>query len=137
MIEEIVLTNQRLAIPVLADAGMESRIDQHFGKSKGFILINSDGTNCEYLDAALARGPSECAPISALVKSGARAVLCRGMGKGALVRCHEAGMLVGQSVGRTVAEALENLQLGRSIDFPDSALCSHGDSCDGEEGHGH
>ncbi|EDY84604.1 hypothetical protein VDG1235_4236 [Verrucomicrobiia bacterium DG1235] len=98
--------------------------------------MDSDGENCEYIESDAVRLPSECAPIHALVKGGARAVLCRGMGRGALGRCHAAGILIGQSVGRTVFEALENHNLGRSIDFPDSSLCSHGDSCGGD-GHTH
>lgn len=137
MIEDIVLLKERVAFPVISNLGLNSRINPHFGKAKGFVVVDFDGGNLEYHDAGQLREPSECAPVSGLVKCGAKAVLCRGMGRGALARCHSAGLKIGQSVGRTVEEGLENLNLGRSIDFPDSSLCDHGDSrCEGEE-HAH
>jgi predicted Fe-Mo cluster-binding NifX family protein len=130
-------TVTRVAIPVLKEAGLLSKVSAHFGKSRGFIVIDSDGENLLYLDTKSARQENECAPIRALAKHGCRALLCLSMGRGALVRSHEAGLLIYKaSGGQTVADVLASFRAGTCDDFPDSALCSHSDH-DHDHGHGH
>ena len=133
MIGETHLLANRVAIPVVGDEGMDSRVNPHFGKSIGFVVVDLNGENLRFLDAAALRKPSECAPISGLAEKGAKALLCLGMGRGALVRCHEAGLLVFQASGATVREALACFAAGISADFPDESICGHGgeDGCGG------
>jgi predicted Fe-Mo cluster-binding NifX family protein len=110
---------------------VDSKLSSHFGKSKGFIVINSDGTDCEYIDSQRARQSNECAPIRSLVESGCRALICQSMGRGALATSHAAGFLIYKATsGGTVAEVLEDFRQGNCLDFPDSALCSHHDDHD-------
>ncbi|MBC2606260.1 NifB/NifX family molybdenum-iron cluster-binding protein [Pelagicoccus albus] len=116
----------RLVMPVIENNGLESLISEHFGQAPGFLAIDCDGQNPVYLDAQEARGPSECAPIDALARSGAKYVLCKGMGKGALKRCLHASLQVMQAKGNTVAEVLEAVREEGWADFPDSAICDHG-----------
>ncbi len=126
MITENTVQITRLAMPVLKNAGLESRISQHFGKACGFIILNSDGSNCEYLDTKASRRSNECAPIRALVEHGSKVLLCCSMGRGALTRSHEAGLLILQAnSGDSVADVLNAFQKGRCNDFPDNALCLH------------
>jgi len=116
----------RIAIPVQKDAGLNSTVSAHFGKSRGFIVVDSNGENYHYLDTQSARQPHECAPIRALVQQGSRVLLCHSMGRGALSRSHEAGLRIHQTnSGRTITDTLENFRAGKCPDFPNSALCSH------------
>jgi predicted Fe-Mo cluster-binding NifX family protein len=64
-----------------------------------------------------ARRASECAPISALVRAGARVVVTKSMGHGALRRCHEAGMQIMEASGRTVKELLNIYRGGSCLIF--------------------
>jgi predicted Fe-Mo cluster-binding NifX family protein len=128
----------RVAIPVIKDAGLASKVSSHFGKSRGFIVVDSDGAHCEYLDTKQARQAHECAPIRALADSGSRVILCRSMGRGALVRSHEAGLRIyttGES--ETVADVLAAFRTGQCPDFPDSALCSHAHHDQDDHGNHH
>ncbi len=116
----------RVAIPVIKDAGLASKVSGHFGKSRGFIVVDSDGAHGQYIDSKLARQAHECAPIRALARNGSRVILCRSMGRGALTRCHEAGMRIySAGEGETVDEVLATFRAGLCPDFPDSALCTH------------
>jgi len=111
---------------VQENAGLLSKVSHHFGKSRGFIIVDSDGEHCHYLDTKSARQPHECAPIRALKKDGCRVLLCQSMGRGALARSHEAGLLIYQaSRGSLVVDLLNTFREGNCPDFPDSALCSH------------
>lgn len=128
-------TITRVALPVVKDAGLESRVSEHFGKSHGFIIVDSDGENCEYIDTREQRRGHECAPIRALAEHGCRALLCHSMGRGALARSHEAGFHIYKAAGgKVVADVLEAFRSGQCPDLPDSALCSH--SHDHDHGHG-
>jgi len=116
----------RVAIPVLKNEGLLSKVSAHFGKSRGFIVVNSDGGNCHYLDTKSERKEHECAPIRSLVENGCRVLLCQSMGRGAMSRSHKAGLLIHQTKsGSSVAETLSTFRAGNCPDFPDSSLCSH------------
>lgn len=127
----------RVAIPVLSDKGVASRVNAHFGKSRGFVVVNSDGSDFVYLKTNDIREVDECAPIAGLAASGARALLCVGMGRGARARCDTAGLQVYQAEGVTVGDVLSRLSSGLIGDFPESSICSQneGHSCGG--GHSH
>ncbi|WP_309386712.1 NifB/NifX family molybdenum-iron cluster-binding protein [Cerasicoccus frondis] len=123
----------RLAVPVETNDGLDSKICPHFGKAPFFALVDTDGSNFECLTAESARLTGECAPIQGLTQRGCRILFGQNMGRGALLRAHEAGLLIFHAAGcRTVAEILKVHQDGLSIDLPDSALCDHH-----EHGHHH
>lgn len=116
----------RVVLPVVKFTGLNSRVSRHFGRSPGFLAIDLNGENSVYLDSVTVRGPSECAPIRAIVDTGAKVVLAKGMGRGALKRCYEAGLQIFEANGDTVEEVLQSLRIGGCPEFPDSALCNHG-----------
>lgn len=117
--------NIRIAVPVTSDNGLQSPISGHFGKAPGFLTVNMDGSGVAYLDSATSRAPSECAPVSALAAASVQIVVARSMGRGALNRCHQAGMRIYQTEAESVGDLLDELSAGIFVDFPDAALCHH------------
>lgn len=114
-----------IAMPVESPDGLQSVISAHFGKAPGFIVADAFGSTVVYLDAAEHRGASECAPIQALSRAGARVVAARSMGKGALRSCHDAGLRIFEAEGRSVADCLARIANHSIKDFPDEAICHH------------
>ena len=89
-------------------------------------LADDTGGEYTYLDTAKVRKGSECAPVQALASAGSKVVIACGMGRGAMQRCHNAGMRILHTTGgMTVADVLESYRSSDCPDFPDSALCSH------------
>jgi predicted Fe-Mo cluster-binding NifX family protein len=123
----------RIAIPVMGYDGLNSKVSAHFGNAPGFIVVDGNGSELTYLDTAKARRPSECAPVHALVQAGSKLVIASSMGRGAMERCHSAGLQILHAVGNTVAEVLAAYRSQHCPDFPDDALCAHHD----HEGHDH
>lgn len=115
----------RIGIPVVDRLGLGSRISAHFAKSRGFLVVDSDGGREVYLPTAESCEASECAPIRALAREGVKVMLCHGIGQGALARCHEAGMQILKAEGFTVSDAVSAFRSGACSDFPDSQLCCH------------
>jgi predicted Fe-Mo cluster-binding NifX family protein len=115
-----------IAIPVVSYNGIDSRVSKHFGNAPGFIVTDQCGSEFTYLDTAKARQASECAPVRSLASAGSKVVIACGMGRGAMQRCHAAGMRILHTTGgTTVAEVLEAYRRQACPDFPDAALCSH------------
>lgn len=128
----------RVAIPVLQDAGLASCVSEHFGKSPGFIVVDWDGQNCIYLESQSARQGQECAPILALEEHGCQTLLCHHMGRGALIRCRDAGFQIHEAKGGAlVSDVLKAFQAGQCPALPDSALCTHGHSQGDDHDHPH
>lgn len=115
----------RIAIPVVGFDGIDSEVSEHFGRAPGFIVADSGGGELTYLDTVKARRASECAPVRALVSAGSRVVVAKSMGRGAMQRCHDAGMRILHASGSTVGEILEQYRSECCCDFPDSRLCEH------------
>lgn len=133
-----IMKKKMIAMPVVGYDGMDSKLSEHFGRSPGFIVADIEGRELTYLNTGRARGASECAPITALARAGARVVVAKSMGRGAMQRCHVAGMQILQATGGTVSEVLQLLRDGQSPDFPDAALCNHhSHHSDGKGGCGH
>lgn len=115
----------KMAVPVASNIGLDSPISSHFGRAPGFMTLQSDGTDLVFHDSCLSRKASECAPVSMFVAEDVEFVVAKSMGKGALNRCHQAGLLIFQTGASSIAELLEAMQGGPLMDFPDDALCSH------------
>lgn len=129
-----------VAMPVLKNQGLASRVSRHFGKAPGFILSDPSGTKWEYVDSKSVRKPDECAPISALAERGCQAIFCQNMGQGALEKCRKAGLMIYQTQGDLmVSEVMAAFKSGRRTELPESALChhEHGQCDDHNHGAGH
>ena len=123
----------KFAVPVNRDQGLDSRGSSHFGRAPGFLTLFSDGYGLQFHDSRSTRQASECAPITTLVAANIRFVAAKSMGRGALERCHQAGLQIFHTQVRTVNELLLEIQRGSLVDFPDDALCNHKH----DEGHFH
>lgn len=49
----------RFAVPVTNDAGLDSVVSGHFGRSPGFMTLMSDGSGATYLDSRACREASD------------------------------------------------------------------------------
>lgn len=112
-----------ITYPVLSDAGLDSIISGHFGKSPYFAVIDPDTRDCKIHDVTLLRDKEECAPLRALARMGVKEVYCVHMGRNALARCFRSGLQVYQTASETLAEALIERAAGLCRDLPDDALC--------------
>lgn len=115
----------KFAVPVVNDGGLDARVSGHFGRAPGFMTLWSDGSGATFHDSRSSRQASECAPVSMLSAEKVVCVAAKSMGKGALHRCHQAGLRIYQTQAASVRELLVEIRDGVLIDFPDEALCGH------------
>jgi predicted Fe-Mo cluster-binding NifX family protein len=104
----------RVCIPTTEDAGLGSRLSQHFGRSAYFTLVDVETSRIEVLpNARPDHEGGECGgPLELLAGRSVDAVVCRGMGRRALDRLRGLGLPVLRTEAWSVVEAVRELGAG-------------------------
>jgi len=116
----------RIVIPTEDDAGLNSRISDHFGRAPYFTVVEIDEqgnviriesipSKTEHL-GGVGKGPDKVLPL------GPDAIIVRGMGFRALERFKSAGVKVYRTFAITVREAIE-LFKGRKLEEMFESYC--------------
>ncbi|MBU4199967.1 MAG: NifB/NifX family molybdenum-iron cluster-binding protein [Verrucomicrobia bacterium] len=114
----------KIAIPVAEYRGLESPVYGHFGSAAAFALVDAETLAVAPLanrDQGHIHGA--CSPINALAGAKPDAVIVNGIGAGALLGLHSAGIKVYRFAGGTVAEAVRQLQAGALPEMDENAVC--------------
>lgn len=121
----------RLLLPVMGNKFLRSEICGHFGKAPQHLVVESATGEVEAVINRDKSHGSACAPLEAMRSRGAEAVVCHGLGRGALERLTLAGMPVYRTDCATVEEVLAAFEGGtlRRVQLEET--------CAGHEGHGH
>jgi predicted Fe-Mo cluster-binding NifX family protein len=127
----------KLCIPITTNAFLESEVSGHFGKAPMYLLVESDGAEVAGLLERGERGGGQCAPVESMMAKGVDAVVCHGLGQGALARLREAGIRVYHTEGKTVSEVLTELEDGTLHEFAGEHACAGHHGQDHEHGHCH
>jgi len=119
----------KIAIPVAEYCGLDSLIHGHFGSAPAFVLVDTQTMSVESVgnrDQGHVHG--QCSPMRALAGARPDAVVVAGIGAGALVGLHQAGIKVYRAAGRTAAEAVALLTKGSLKEIALEDTCAgHGE----------
>lgn len=118
----------RLCIPTLASQGLKSTVSPHFGGAPYFVIVDTDNNAVEAV-----RNQNEhhthgmCHPLKSLEGRLIDAVICSGIGAGALNKLNQAGIKVYKTNGQTVEELVNNFKSSKLEEMkPDQVCQSHG-----------
>jgi predicted Fe-Mo cluster-binding NifX family protein/predicted DNA-binding protein (UPF0251 family) len=96
---------------------LDDRVDPRFGRAAGFMIVDSETMEFEYLDNGASQTMARGAGIQAaenVARSGAEVVLTGYVGPKAFQTLQAAGVRIGQDVGNlTVREAIERYKNGQ------------------------
>lgn len=99
---------------------LDARVDPRFGRAAGFLVVDSETLNFEYLDNGSTQVMSQGAGIQAaeiVAGTGATVVLTGFVGPKAFQALSAAGIRIGQHVDNlTVREALDRYKAG-TVEF--------------------
>jgi len=128
----------RICIPTTDDRGFQSPVSGHFGRTPYYTVFDTGTRQVEVVSNQGTGGSSHaCNDTGRLRELEIDAIVCRGVGRRAVITLRQAGIDVLVSQAETVAgvvEALGNGQLNRPS--PDEA-CQGGGRSDCGHGHGH
>jgi predicted Fe-Mo cluster-binding NifX family protein len=130
----------RLLIPTNDTNGANAELSGHFGRAPFYAIADTEADTIVVVEnPSVSHGHGECVPASqAFGQGGYDAVVCQGIGRGAVNRLAEAGIPVFISDGPDVASAIASFRRSslRVVGSEDgcSGSGSKPESC---SGHGH
>ncbi|MGE3550603.1 MAG: NifB/NifX family molybdenum-iron cluster-binding protein [Geobacter sp.] len=121
-----------ICFPVVAAQGLESIINEHFGSSRQFVIVDSASGQLQTIDNRdHAHQHGACNPVGALGGHSIDAIVVGGIGAGAVAKLQQYGIKVFKAQAATVGENLTLLASG-SFNQTLTASCGghhHGHSC--------
>ncbi len=124
----------KICFPVVAEEGLESRVYDHFGSARQFVVVDSESGTLTTIDNRdLGHQHGACNPARALDGHAVDAVVVGGIGAGAMMKLQQVGIQVFRAQAATVKE---NLELFKNGAFNRTLT----PSCGGQhhqQGHGH
>jgi predicted Fe-Mo cluster-binding NifX family protein len=117
----------RICIPTEDDAGLAARVSGHFGSARWFTVVDSEsGSARSVANQELGHRPGTCDAAGSVVRLGAEAVVCMGMGRRALGSMKRAGLPVYLTESSTVGEAVAEFEMDILLQLLDEEACSGG-----------
>jgi predicted Fe-Mo cluster-binding NifX family protein len=130
----------RLLIPTNDTNGASAQLSGHFGRAPCYAIADTDANTIVVVEnPSVSHGHGECVPASqAFGEGGYDAVVCQGIGQGAINRLNQAGIPVYTSDGPDVASAIASFRRSslRVVGSEDSCGGPGSGSCGGD-GHHH
>ncbi len=116
-----------ICIPSLENKGLKSLVSEHFGRAPFHCIVNSTTGSTEVL-AKPEGEPGHCVPFSALRQYNVEVVLCKGIGRGAVMNFTNAGIPVMRTSATTIEAAIQEFKNEKLAPVGENDLC---------EGHDH
>jgi predicted Fe-Mo cluster-binding NifX family protein len=130
----------RLLIPTNDTNGASAQLSGHFGRAPFYAIADTEADTVVVVEnPSVSHGHGECVPASqAFGEGGYDAVVCQGIGQGAINRLKQAGVPVYVSDGPDVASAIASFRRSslRVVSSEDSCGRPGSGSCGGD-GHHH
>ena len=116
----------KLCLPVTEDNGLESKMSAHFGSAPIFLLYESRSDALQVIpNTNQHHSHGMCHPISVLAAHKPEAVICNGMGRGAINQLNSSGIKAYACHGKTAREVLEDFKNGKLSELTPEMACAH------------
>ena len=118
----------KICIPSGSGKGLESEVYGHFGSAPFFTIVETESGKAEVIDnAGAVHEHGMCNPAGAIAGKGISAVVCAGMGAGAVSKLKSAGIKVYIGQFKKAAECVEAFKKGEVEEIGSKGSCSgHG-----------
>jgi len=116
----------KICIPTSQDLGLRSVVGEHFGGAPIFLIVDTETSEFKS-----AKNQNEhhahgmCQPLKSLAGHEIDAVVCAGIGAGALNKLNSSGIRVFKTGGGTVEELLPAFQSNSLPEFTTRSVCAH------------
>jgi len=105
----------------------DGEVFQHFGRTPGFKVYNVDGGKIVSSEVVLTNGVGHGSLIGFLQQMNVEALICGGIGGGAVNLMEEAGIDVCAGIKGNADKAVETYAAGK-LEYSSNASCDHHDS---------
>jgi len=116
----------KICIPTSQDLGLRSAVSEHFGGAPVFLIVDTETSEIRPVkNQNEHHAHGMCQPLKSLAGHEIDAVVCAGIGAGALNKLNSSGIRVFKSGGGTVEELLSALKGNSLPEFSAQSVCAH------------
>lgn len=116
----------KICMPVQEANGHDSLIYGHFGSAPFFALFDTETKEVAIVNNGLGdHVHGQCMPVDAIRKTGAEAVLCKGMGLRAADLLRDAGIMPYMVDAATVSDAIKQYEAKNVAVLEAGKACQH------------
>jgi len=126
----------KICIPTMDERGLEGMPSAHFGSAPFFTFVDTESGEVEAVgNSGADHAHGQCRPLAFLGTRPVEAVLCRGVGRGALMKLQAGGVQVFITMETDVEKSLAAFKNGILKQMTPGDACQ-GHSHAGQGGHG-
>lgn len=115
-----------ICVPTLTKEGLHSQVHDHFGSAPFFTIYDTANGSVEIIvNANEHHAHGMCQPLKVLGPLAVGAVVCRGMGAGAVQKLNQGGIKVYRAIPGTVADVAAQLANGKLEEISVQNACLH------------
>lgn len=123
----------KICIPTMGNKGLEDTVNEHFGRSSYYTVIDTDTNDINVISSAENKTHGTCSPVELILDSGAEALICKGIGMKAMNFFSNSNISVYTCNANLVKNALEMFQNNKLVKMnPEDGCASghhHKDNC--------
>ena len=118
----------KICVPTIEADGMNGKVSEHFGSAPYFTLVDLESGGVEVIENQNQHhSHGQCHPLASLAGKEIEAVVCGGMGRGAIQNLNSNGIKAYLGMGETVNEVIQNYQSGKLKEITMETACGgHG-----------
>lgn len=115
----------KICIPTSDDLGLKSAISGHFGGAPFFLIVDTDSESLQSVkNQNEHHSHGMCQPLKSLAGHEIDAVVCTGIGAGALNKLNASGIKVFKAEGKTVEELVAASKNNSLPEFSAKTVCT-------------
>ncbi len=115
----------KICIPTSDDLGLKSSISGHFGGAPFFLIVDTETSELTPVkNQNQHHSHGMCQPLKSLAGHEIDAVVCTGIGAGALNKLNASGIKVLKATGTTVEQLVAAYKSNSLPEFPDQTVCT-------------
>lgn len=114
----------KLGIPSLGDRGLEELVGEHFGRVPFYTIVDTETESVTVVPNTSEHMGGRGYPPELLSQAGVDIMLCRGLGRRAVMMFEEMGIQVFVGVDGTISNAVDQWREGRLEMATDENACS-------------
>ena len=123
----------KICFPIENDAGLDSKVSDHFGSAPLFLLADTDSLETIIIsNSNQHHSHGACNPLQALQGSGIEGVAVRSIGAGAVGHLSRCGLRVYKAAEENVRENVKKLKMNALAEYSPAEGCTghgHGGGC--------
>lgn len=103
----------KICIPTVGENGLDNAVDEHFGRAPTYTIVDIDTNEVKVIENTSEHMGGQGQPPEIMAREGVNVMVCRGLGRRAIIMFEELGIDVYIGASGTVRDAIDLFKQGK------------------------